>query len=191
MRDEHGRAVGSCNLTCGMPSSHAAMAIGFLVLVIYDGIVRVVPSSSALQGQGEEFPTCSPMLSVTPLSRKAVMHHTEFLGYFTTWMLLLCPVPLMRVRLNDHSASQVLIGSLLGGVYAILWFNLVRWLSIRYRSQLGNSSCWGLITHNYSPVAFRIEAEKAGYEAVRLEAIRIVDAPLEELRSGSEAEDTE
>ncbi|CAE8619675.1 unnamed protein product [Polarella glacialis] len=89
------------------------------------------------------------------------------------------------------SASQVLIGSLLGGVYAILWFNLVRWLSIRYRSQLGNSSCWGLITHNYSPVAFRIEAEKAGYEAVRLEAIRIVDAPLEELRSGSEAEDTE
>jgi len=159
MNDMRGKLVGTCNITCGMPSSHSTMAIGFLMLVLYDGIIRVVPSETSLSSANikRKRPSFWKMITVTPLSPKLVMYHIDFLAYFSTWMLLLCPVPLMRVRLFDHSASQVIVGSALGAVYAVLWFVLTQRLVSRHKNRLGETVL-GFMVHNYGPIAFQIKA---------------------------------
>ncbi|CAK9086313.1 unnamed protein product [Durusdinium trenchii] len=110
-----GEHAGSCNTSCGMPSSHSTMAIGFLMLTMFDGIIRVKPDTFLLsQEEVEMQQTLREMISVTPLAPKRVMGNTEFLGFFFTWMILLGPVPMMRVVLRDHTAVQVCVGGLLG-----------------------------------------------------------------------------
>ena len=42
---------------------------------------------------------------------------------------LLFPVPWARVQLHDHSVSQVVIGSVLGFVWGIIWFKMQPWLT--------------------------------------------------------------
>lgn len=39
-----GTKGGSCSLTCGMPSSHAALSTGYLLLLVLDGVYRTIPS---------------------------------------------------------------------------------------------------------------------------------------------------
>jgi len=152
--------VGSCNITCGMPSSHSTMAIGFLMLTMFDGIIRIIPDTASLSQDWDvnTYPSIWKSFSVTPLSPKPVMYTLEFLGFFSVWMILLCPVPLMRVQLNDHSAEQVCLGSLLGVVYAMIWFQIMRCAVYRYRDLFGKKICGGLLLHNYGPVAFRVMA---------------------------------
>jgi len=195
MHDAHGTLIGTCNISCGMPSSHATMAIGFLILTLYDGIIRVVPSVSSMNNKDAHMNrNCSmlSLISITPLSPKQVMDHAEFLGYFSTWMALLGPVPLMRVRLADHTATQVIIGSLLGAIYAALWFQLTTRLVARYKDKYGEKVLGGLLIHNYGPLAFRIQARPHVRETANEEEwkmleldeleIMIADAPTEVIK---------
>merc|ERR1712187_570499 len=41
--DYSGRFVGSCVESCGMPSSHSAIACGLFILMVYDAMLRVHP----------------------------------------------------------------------------------------------------------------------------------------------------
>eukprot|EP00933_Yihiella_yeosuensis_P069053 TRINITY_DN75193_c0_g1_i1.p1 TRINITY_DN75193_c0_g1~~TRINITY_DN75193_c0_g1_i1.p1 ORF type:complete len:139 (-),score=5.43 TRINITY_DN75193_c0_g1_i1:41-409(-) len=82
------------------------------------------------------------------------MDHTQFLTYFSVWTLLLAPVPIMRVRLRDHTATQVIVGGMLGAAYAYMWFCLVQWLITRYKNRLGKKFCG--IVHNFEPLSLRI-----------------------------------
>lgn len=47
VRDESGRYVGSCSNSCGMPSSHSALAMGWFVLLFLDATFRLNPSASS------------------------------------------------------------------------------------------------------------------------------------------------
>ncbi|CAK8991998.1 unnamed protein product [Durusdinium trenchii] len=158
-----GEHAGSCNTSCGMPSSHSTMAIGFLMLTMFDGIIRVKPDTFLLsQEEVEMQQTLREMISVTPLAPKRVMGNTEFLGFFFTWMILLGPVPMMRVVLRDHTAVQVCVGGLLGAVYALLWFRFTICMINRYKNKVGQKFCFGMLQHNYAPVAMRVFARPSG-----------------------------
>lgn len=159
MRDQHGHPFGSCNHSCGMPSSHSTMASGFLFLTIFDGIMRVAPSMESLSGLDD--PNGSKrirkMLSCTPLSPRPVLSHYECIGFFCIWMLFMAPVPIMRVRLGDHSATQVISGCLLGACYAFAWFQFTMHLVHKNKDKLGIPVFYGMLTHNYAPLAFRVK----------------------------------
>lgn len=116
------RKMGSCNVSCGMPSGHSTMAMGFLTMFIYDAIWRVMPDDeqhvSAHTGR-----TCCQGLRKIPIFLAGgfdLLSHTEFIVYLTVWMVLLMPVPFMRVVLCDHSAEQAMVGALLGCLYAVM-----------------------------------------------------------------------
>uniref|UniRef100_A0A7S2PA17 Phosphatidic acid phosphatase type 2/haloperoxidase domain-containing protein n=1 Tax=Zooxanthella nutricula TaxID=1333877 RepID=A0A7S2PA17_9DINO len=49
VRDYNGRFVGSCAESCGMPSSHSAIAFGWFVLLIADAIDRVHPAHACFE----------------------------------------------------------------------------------------------------------------------------------------------
>jgi len=49
MRDASGLYVGSCVQTCGMPSSHSAMSVGWFALILLDAFQWVHPGASELE----------------------------------------------------------------------------------------------------------------------------------------------
>eukprot|EP00913_Durusdinium_trenchii_P033634 g31484.t1 len=119
--------------------------------------------------------TLREMISVTPLAPKRVMGNTEFLGFFFTWMILLGPVPMMRVVLRDHTvqcpssepsmhccgfASRTLAEELsFQTVYdtaAWLMFHVRICMINRYKNKVGQKFCFGMLQHNYAPVAMRV-----------------------------------
>eukprot|EP00929_Paragymnodinium_shiwhaense_P101373 TRINITY_DN64416_c0_g1_i1.p1 TRINITY_DN64416_c0_g1~~TRINITY_DN64416_c0_g1_i1.p1 ORF type:complete len:299 (+),score=13.62 TRINITY_DN64416_c0_g1_i1:96-992(+) len=156
------RPVGSCNVNCGMPSSHATMSTGYLLLMLFDGFYRIVPSKDELEVGVDERLDCdglrqfSGLITATPLVPRDILSHTEFTGFFVCWFALLGPVPIMRVKLLDHTVDQVVIGSFIGGVYAVFWFWIATWLSRKYARCLGQRFCFGFFHHNYAPSEFRV-----------------------------------
>ncbi|CAL1153878.1 unnamed protein product [Cladocopium goreaui] len=184
LTDSFGQPAGSCNTTCGMPSSHSTMAIGFLMLTMFDGIIRLKPDSNVLTQDKDEVEMqqrLKEMISVTPLAPKRVMSNTEFLGFYFTWQLLLGPVPLMRVVLHDHTAAQVCLGGMLGAVYAVLWFRFTIYMINRYKHKVGHRFFCGLLKHNYAPVAMRVMARPSGQDGTWQELQW--DAKIEEVEA--------
>jgi len=92
---EEDRPAGSACYDKGMPSSHAAIAIGLTVMLALDCA----------------FNDRHPLKYKVPL--------------MTAALLLLLPVPYSRVWLKDHSMSQVTVGVLVGIVLGSLWFWLM------------------------------------------------------------------
>lgn len=163
LTDEHGHLVGSCLISCGMPSSHAALSIGFLVLMICDGIYRVVPSKDEMEigvQRSVNFRCKHECLctwfTATPLSPTSLMSHREFVYFFSVWFVLLVPIPIMRVIVYDHSCDQAVLGSLLGFIYGILWFLFMHVVARRFSKNIGQYFCYGLIKHDYKPAEFRV-----------------------------------
>jgi len=164
LHNEKGSLVGSCLISCGMPSSHAALSIGFLVLMICDGIYRVVPSKDELEMGADrslrlqcQTECLCTWFSTTPLSPSSLMSHKEFVVFFSVWFFMLVPVPIMRMRVFDHSSDQAALGSLIGFVWGILWFLLMQVLTRRWSKNIGQHFCHGLITHDYKPAEFRVK----------------------------------
>jgi len=161
LTNEVGEEVGSCILTCGMPSTHATMAVGFVILLICDGVYRVVPSRAQLTigVRREPFSAreCMQFFTCTPLAPKPVMTHREFAWFFLSWAAVFMPLPLMRARLYDHSLDQVIVGSGLGVLYAGLWFWLTHWFTRKFSSHVGENFCRGIFTHDYRPAEFRVK----------------------------------
>ena len=46
---------------------------------------------------------------------------------------ILLPVPWSRVQLHDHSISQVIVGSVLGGAWGLIWFKIQPWVTAKLR----------------------------------------------------------
>lgn len=164
------RPLGSCNVTCGMPSSHATISIGFLSLMFFDLALRVNPMSpSVLQNHGTthgqrqlshtvkgtaKYFIYGDWLSLIPVSNAESISNMQFIRMCLFWFDILAFVPLSRVMLKDHTVSQVTIGGVIGLVEAFVWYFFVRELAWRYQHKLGatwpEGSKYTLLTHNYS-----------------------------------------
>jgi hypothetical protein len=179
--DGRGVSVGSCSVKCGMPSSHCTMSVGFLMLVLFDGVYRVVPSKASLSFGVEstsdnEF-SIKKWMSTTPLAPCMTMTHREFLGFLIFWSALLAPVPLSRIKLYDHSVNQVAIGCVLGLVYAFSWFVMTMYVVRKCVHHSGEhfGPC-KLFVHDYHPPEFRVRNSRGEVQqGVRIAAARDSD----------------
>jgi len=113
--NEYGNKVGSCAISCGMPSSHSLLSMGLLTLLVLD-TARYVKHD-------QESPTSWSEFSLLP---RAAFSPGQFNVSYATWWLMLGPVPLSRLVLYDHSADQVLLGCSLGFFLALFWFSVMR-----------------------------------------------------------------
>merc|ERR1712232_285728 len=77
------------------------------------------------------------------------------------WTSLLAPVPIMRVRINDHTMDQVIVGSTMGVVYAATWHWVVGWLVRKHSRRVGRG-CFVILTHDYRPPEFRVKITSSG-----------------------------
>jgi len=119
-----GRPIGSCNVTCGMPSSHATFSIGFFVLMFCDTASRVNPMD--VQGETTKGLKWMWELQVAfvkhPLSGPVTLSNSAFIWTVMQWGCILVPVPLTRVILHDHTLEQTTVGAALGILYALFFF---------------------------------------------------------------------
>jgi len=175
VRDESGRYVGSCLSTCGMPSTHSALAMGWFVLLFLDAVFRVNPyaspgSHSVSMHPSDERYSNPSMRDTMAFCRREVQNawemtrfillvpwvhsesltHLKFVVYVIVWFLIMIPVPFMRVALYDHTTGQVAAGALVGPIIAIIWWRFVRYLQQRFRHWENQRFCFGLLTHNYT-----------------------------------------
>lgn len=154
----------SCNVTCGMPSSHAAVTVGMFVFLFLDLAFRVNPlSPHVLHDFEEEKPNrlCScrriswDMVSLLPLSNRRSISNSSFIRMSTFWFfVLVLYTPATRVLLADHSVEQVLAGMFIGFLEAIPWFFAGQRLANHYRTSFGrrwpksDASEWYVLRHD-------------------------------------------
>jgi len=96
------RPTGTCLTSCGMPSGHSQTTIAVATFIVLEVCTR--------RHSGRVLP--STVLIVVAL--------------------ILLPVPWSRVQLDDHSISQVLIGSCVGLLEAGLWYLFVRFVLAKF-----------------------------------------------------------
>jgi len=164
LRGEHGRLQGSCIMTCGMPSSHSAIAMGWFTLSILDATVRthlgtsrqatvtggrITHTQSILMAEQKKIVDFMKNFCLVPWVKKDVLNVRELISFGLFWFFLMVPVPFMRVVLCDHTPNQVAVGSTLGLVLAVLWWRAVRVLQRRFRAMEGRQICYGLLWHDY------------------------------------------
>lgn len=136
------RPVGSCNSTCGMPSSHGAISFGTFAFLFLDLSFRVDPLSPAVLTAIPNSPRCmsfylADVCSLVPLSNARSISNWQFIRMVGFWGYLLLLVPVSRVLLRDHSVSQVSLGCAIGLMEAVMWFFMSQHLAWRYRSEIG------------------------------------------------------
>lgn len=137
----------SCNTTCGMPSSHATLAVGFLSLRVFDVLLRARPRDHPVhassfqaceqEGEGAASSAAEQIFSVLPVAsanEHTIMGH---LFRLLLWALLLAPVTWSRLVVNDHYPSQVIDGSILGFSLAVLWWTCSLMVQRKYNHRLG------------------------------------------------------
>lgn len=138
----------SCIKTCGMPSSHAALAMGFLVLCLADFVWRINPQEDEMQAMAQ-----SSGLESQSQSRKLCgwirrwclptdIYLDEFgvsqgLFYSLLCMCAYLPVPTCRVQLSDHTWEQMWAGIWVGILIGMAWLFALRALQHRYNHFLG------------------------------------------------------
>jgi len=129
----HPRPEESCLSTCGMPSTHSAFAVGFMMLRFFEIAVQMRPESTLDDVRGTSalpLSRFSPCRWVTYVSDSASslefaawdeMTHAQQTFAAISWSFLLFPVPLSRMLTSDNSPLQVLVGMGLGACLATLW----------------------------------------------------------------------
>eukprot|EP00397_Hematodinium_sp_SG-2012_P054672 GEMP01066111.1.p1 GENE.GEMP01066111.1~~GEMP01066111.1.p1 ORF type:complete len:282 (+),score=51.29 GEMP01066111.1:27-848(+) len=119
--------VGTCALSCGMPSSHASIATGFYLLILFEYFSYV---------------------------GTAKVSHKDFAIFFLCWTCVLLPVPYARLILHDHSTTQVVCGGGLGLCLAVAWIMCLQVVQRRWAHKIGNTIyCGGvpLLRHTLPP----------------------------------------
>jgi membrane-associated phospholipid phosphatase len=185
----------SCNYTCGMPSSHSTMSIGFYTLMFLDASYRLMPTLpldentariySRLSGKStNKFRRCRDSLLVLfnllPITSSHTLGTYDFILFTTIWSVLLLPVAPSRVALNDHTAEQVVVGGIIGVVEAVLYWVLVQhFLLENFNHRLGEHFL--CFTHNYAMPLYEAFS-KAFY--LLAEADDVKEAPGYALREG-------
>ena len=143
------RPLGSCLTSKGMPSSHSAVSIGLFLYLILDAGYRIKPSGSGIFGSCKSVgDTSVKMLKGALVLPFGSMTLKEFFGYGALWAVLLLPVPVARVLLNDHSPSQAMAGMLVGMLAAFLWFPLMLFMRSSWRNHVGRKYLY-IFVHNY------------------------------------------
>lgn len=157
------RPMQSCLTSCGMPSSHSAVSVALLLYLVLDAVYRVDPRicdhSSFFPGLASIKDTCfkmGPGFLILPFES---MSRGEFSAYLSVWVVLLFPVPISRILLNDHSPTQVLAGTLVGLVAVCVWFPFVLYVRSLLQDRVGDKFAM-VFVHNYDiPNAWK-EIEK-------------------------------
>jgi len=189
LKSYNGKFVGSCVLSCGMPSSHAALATGWFSLLFLDATFRVHPAGileqtvthtlectrsfrlrpTNFQASVRQARTFCGLMALTPWVPHDHLTQQEYVAFVAFWFFMMVPVPFMRVALYDHSLSQVCVGTMVGAVTAFLWWRFVRVLQARYEGHLGSRFFHGLLTHNHGMPTFTlgpfINGESGSYTA--------------------------
>lgn len=158
----------SCNLSCGMPSSHATMSIGFFMLMFLDASYRVMPSypldvdtamfyKKSLRNRASLcgfslhdsiVGICRAFINVAPLPNQPTLNSWDFITFVLYWGLLLVPVPFTRVVLFDHSPAQVMVGATIGIIEAVVYHALLR-MVLRKTNHLLGQRVGGCLIHNF------------------------------------------
>jgi len=142
LRGQNGLLEGSCVETCGMPSSHSAISMGWFTLSVLDAISRTDTSrdlddaGDALVVEQRKWTNFLKKFCWIPWAEKTDLTVREFISVVIYWCLLLVPVPFMRVVLRDHTESQVFVGSAIGMVLAMVWWRVLRVLEMRWHMNL-------------------------------------------------------
>lgn len=97
---------GTCAESCGMPSSHAAMAVSLFILAITDAYCHF---------------------------NGGLMSGKCFLFSILLGASMLLPVPFSRVFLHDHYPKQVLVGSTLAVLYCFVMLFILTWAACRWQ----------------------------------------------------------
>lgn len=169
-----GTYSGSCLSSCGMPSSHSALALGWFMLLFLDTIFRVRPLEITGRPAGRELGLNRAtfwkqelrnlqeiamhlwQMGLRPWATKDELTHHEFVSYVSLWFLLMVPVPFMRVVLNDHSVSQVVVGMLVGILLALVWWRLTRWFQRRYYALEDHCLLGTFLVHDHRLPRFEV-----------------------------------
>lgn len=179
-RPEH-----SCNLSCGLPSGHSTMSIGFYVLMFLDASFRVMPkvpqdvASARLRRRALKSRrsvcgfSCRDVcvrdirtwFTIIPLSSSDTLSAFDFTCFAACWGFLLLPVPMSRIVLHDHTPLQALVGSLVGFIEAVAWFALMRYgVKKQWNHMLGARICC-IFVHNFSLPRFEVVGKCCEYLA--------------------------
>eukprot|EP00929_Paragymnodinium_shiwhaense_P068708 TRINITY_DN34603_c0_g1_i1.p1 TRINITY_DN34603_c0_g1~~TRINITY_DN34603_c0_g1_i1.p1 ORF type:complete len:389 (+),score=16.67 TRINITY_DN34603_c0_g1_i1:86-1252(+) len=166
VKDYTGRYAGSCLRTCGMPSSHSILSVGWFTLLFLDAVYRVYPyalngktQTIALPPQASSFEKtrrCLLMYVWVPWLNHELLTHTQFVVYISAWFVVLVPVPFMRVVLFDHTTAQVAVGSTIGVICAIAWWRIVRFYQRRYVDFEGRRVFFDCLVHNHRMARFHV-----------------------------------
>lgn len=168
MSSVQARPEQSCLSSCGMPSSHSALAVGFFMLHFFDFMTRARPVQPSFYGD----------MSIGPDPRKWLHHlcevyvtsslsawdeitHAQQLMHLAGWMCILLPVPLARIVVHDHSPLQVFAGMFMGFTIATVWVFIIYTLQHRYNHRLGHvllgCRCFKILHHNMALPCYMTE----------------------------------
>lgn len=115
----------SCLTSCGMPSGHSMYALGMWTLLMHDCILqRGLPRQPA-QIINPIAAAAVDMLSAVRTTSDPPLPKMQLALRFVLLSVLL-PVPWARIEIGDHSLPQVLVGSGLGVMNALLCIFVVR-----------------------------------------------------------------
>ncbi|EER07243.1 hypothetical protein Pmar_PMAR020402 [Perkinsus marinus ATCC 50983] len=157
------RPVGSCNITCGMPSSHAVRAVGIWLTIMLDHIYRAYcpeQGYSVTRSWLEKIRSFVRDGHFLATSQSISQDHLAVVISF--WSLVLLPVPLSRVILRDHTAEQVFMGGIIGVVEAMVWYLITLFARIKTERFVGVRAWKGIFIHNWpAPRCYLSKATEA------------------------------
>jgi len=102
--------VGSCNVSCGMPSGHSATATIMFILIVLDYFCLTV---------------CKKLEPRT------------FIIYFWIAFIICLPTPISRVILYDHSSEQAMAGTFVGILFSMIWISATHWFHLNWYPKYG------------------------------------------------------
>jgi len=122
----------TCLHSCGMPSSHSSLSLGYFWLMFMDGTWRLWNHRKGIAHEPGAisfwhwWKALRRVRSAVPLMESNQQVSAPcFIMWVIFWFVLLFPVPVARVLLSDHTPSQVLVGSIIGMLEAGCWFVLL------------------------------------------------------------------
>ncbi|KAF4717516.1 hypothetical protein FOZ62_019440 [Perkinsus olseni] len=147
---EQPRPVGSCNTTCGMPSSHAVISVALWTILMFDVAYRAYQTE---QGYSMSRSFLEKLRSFIRnghiLPTASTISEDQLVVVVSFWSLVLLPIPLSRVILRDHTPQQVFMGGIIGIVEATVWHFITLFVRIKTDRYVGARVWKGSFIHNW------------------------------------------